>query len=551
MNLPFILDIAIGLIFIYLILSLLASEIQELITTLLQWRAKHLKESIQNLLAGGVQKSDIATQVSSLTEKIYDDPLLKNINQEATGSINLAFRSVTWGISRIYRKLFSKDAPGTFGNKRSGPSYISSETFATTLLENLKIPQLVEKLVEARYEKFSNRILENILNLAVKAGKDLNSDENFQLLKEEFTDNVQDFKSKRSTLIISIDRMSESLDRYINSYPIPDEGDAQGQYFINRVKAMKLSLFGENNERAIISGGLQPTLTEIVEAINTSSQIHQEIQVVLGDPDSETYKTIAAAINHLPPSVRESLGVLARRAQTRVGKTENEISQLRDEVAIWFDRSMDRASGVYKRNAKGVAIIIGFLLAIVANADTFHIFNRLSSDESLRKVVTERASQINQQDLEQLKDQTNTVLADISLPVSWNPINVGQQFNCKLKPEASVPETVPQAKPNRTSTPSSANSASQSPPNNSWEQVLSFCLKEDVDSKALVPQKLVEIAFTHPIATIRILLGWFVSGIAIAMGAPFWFDLLGRVINVRNTGGKPPARPNPDRADAQ
>jgi hypothetical protein len=39
----------------------------------------------------------------------------------------------------------------------------------------------------------------------------------------------------------------------------------------------------------------------------------------------------------------------------------------------------------------------------------------------------------------------------------------------------------------------------------------------------------------------RILLGWLVSGIAISMGAPFWFDLLGKIVNVRNSGGKPPS----------
>ena len=32
--------------------------------------------------------------------------------------------------------------------------------------------------------------------------------------------------------------------------------------------------------------------------------------------------------------------------------------------------------------------------------------------------------------------------------------------------------------------------------------------------------------------------GWFISGIAIAMGAPFWFDLLSKVMNVRNAGKK-------------
>jgi hypothetical protein len=29
------------------------------------------------------------------------------------------------------------------------------------------------------------------------------------------------------------------------------------------------------------------------------------------------------------------------------------------------------------------------------------------------------------------------------------------------------------------------------------------------------------------------------SGLAIAMGAPFWFELLGKFINVRNSGPKP------------
>ena len=80
MGLPFVLDIAIGLIFIYLILSLLASELQELLTTLFQWRAKHLKESIEVFLAGGSATLE-EEKVRELVNKLYDDPLLKNINK--------------------------------------------------------------------------------------------------------------------------------------------------------------------------------------------------------------------------------------------------------------------------------------------------------------------------------------------------------------------------------------------------------------------------------------------------------------------------------------
>ncbi|NJN75070.1 MAG: hypothetical protein HC796_00885 [Synechococcaceae cyanobacterium RL_1_2] len=55
-DLPVIVDVVIGLVFIYFILSLLASEIQELLATILQWRAKHLKESIEMLLMGVPKK---------------------------------------------------------------------------------------------------------------------------------------------------------------------------------------------------------------------------------------------------------------------------------------------------------------------------------------------------------------------------------------------------------------------------------------------------------------------------------------------------------------
>ncbi|MEH1974235.1 MAG: hypothetical protein V7L02_13740 [Nostoc sp.] len=40
---------------------------------------------------------------------------------------------------------------------------------------------------------------------------------------------------------------------------------------------------------------------------------------------------------------------------------------------------------------------------------------------------------------------------------------------------------------------------------------------------------------------VKLICGWIVSGLAIAMGAPFWFDILNKVINVRNAGPKPVA----------
>jgi hypothetical protein len=35
------------------------------------------------------------------------------------------------------------------------------------------------------------------------------------------------------------------------------------------------------------------------------------------------------------------------------------------------------------------------------------------------------------------------------------------------------------------------------------------------------------------------IIGWLITALAVAMGAPFWFDLLSRLINVRGSGPKP------------
>ncbi|NJO53233.1 MAG: hypothetical protein HC840_31805, partial [Leptolyngbyaceae cyanobacterium RM2_2_4] len=92
MNLPLVFDIAIGLIFIYLILSLLTSEIQELTATLLQWRAEHLKKAIDILLTGEVENGSIHQK---FVDDLYNSPPLKALNQEAKGKVARSFRKIS------------------------------------------------------------------------------------------------------------------------------------------------------------------------------------------------------------------------------------------------------------------------------------------------------------------------------------------------------------------------------------------------------------------------------------------------------------------------
>jgi len=155
MNLPLVIDIAIGLIFIYLIFSLLTSEILELITTLLQWRAVHLKESIEGLLAGN--ETPKLKQARLLANQLYENPFLNTLNQEAKG-LGASFpRRLNQTIGRFFRNILKRE--NVFGDKNSGPSYIGSESFATSLLDTLGIPIVVQKFTFMRMQAFKERLI--------------------------------------------------------------------------------------------------------------------------------------------------------------------------------------------------------------------------------------------------------------------------------------------------------------------------------------------------------------------------------------------------------
>lgn len=605
MNLPLVLDVIISLVFIYLVLSLLASEIQELLATLLQWRAKHLKDSIANLISGGTADTSnrfATTKVKQLVDDIYDDPLIKDINQEARGLIARGFRFVT--------RIFPSNHRGEYGsNQATGPSYIPSDTFATAFVERLGISDLVDRLIENRLEKFVHRIIGNVIiyddiiqlsdpqtlpgvwELAAKYGVDLGYDMYFRGLVEDYESVLKDYRRQYADIGTCVSRLSESLDRYIAAA----SNEAHQRYYIDRVRALKVSLFGPDNERVLYSSGLQPTMQEIAGLVDRGSLTYKELATrydnlqnqaesitqyvterakalrsysrnkeadlepfmnqALGElntdeyriyQDYQNYRKATKIIDSLPDSVRQSMEMLARRAQSSVSQTVSTIEGFRSEVAGWFDNSMNRASGVYKRNAKGVALIVGFLIAAFTNADTFHMLNRVSSDETLREVVSGQATQIRNnievrssntpgakrpgqiaQELEMLKNETDQVLGDMALPITWNPSNLSRQLGCPYSPIAAATQQN-QANPYALLT------------REQWNQLYKTCMNNpQATSNAPVWIQVVQMINRRPFAFLRMVSGWFISGIAICMGAPFWFDLLSRLVNVRNTGGKP------------
>jgi hypothetical protein len=323
----------------------------------------------------------------------------------------------------------------------------------------------------------------------------------------------------------------------------------------------------------------------IDQALNQAQLTDEERRIY---ENSQTYKEIQQVLAELPQSLKESLESLARRSQSRVLQTGTELNVFRDEIGLWFDRSMSRATGVYKRNAKGVAIAIGIGIAILTNSDAIFMINRLSSDEELRRVISDRASTISpsptvaptltanpttaptpapspeispspgslpatslREQLDAVRRETDEVLRDLALPIGWNLSNLRQQLRCNQQAQ------------NEPNSPSHA-------PRDDWEIFFNECLGAEPAVNPVAtpsnssaapaaqprvrshPERFLAALGKHWFAALLIPLGWLLSGLAIAMGAPFWFDLLGKIVNVRNTGSRPASastQANPGTAD--
>ncbi|MEO1519222.1 MAG: hypothetical protein AAFU78_00415 [Cyanobacteria bacterium J06633_2] len=460
MNLPLVLDLALGLIFVYLILSLLASEIQELITTLLQWRAEHLKKSIEVLFSGEEAE---ALPGAAIANSLYNHPLISALNQEAKGPFAHFFRMLSQRIGRTYR--FITRTRNVFGdNRKSGPSYIPSDAFSVAMLDDLGVENISREQSVATLKSYVNEKIEIVAKLL----EDIRQQSGDQAL----------FRNEANELAERLDIYRQNLEERRISFPVAITGAADElDQFISSID----KVLGDNSTYQDILKSRLPFIRQAIAVLKSEPTVLEIIDIAL--------RKFETSDKRLPKQLRDNLKLLSVKAQTKAQTLADGVSKLEDEVSIWFEQAMDRSAGVYKRNAKGIAVIIGFLIAVAANADTTYIVDRLSRDTLLRTTITQAAEQISAQpvapstqsedgglqteSLEAIQEAVNESLDQLPLPIGWNPVILEGQI---------------------------AQSAG-------WR---------------------------FPI--LRRMIGWLITGIAISMGASFWYGILSKVVDVKNIG---------------
>lgn len=205
----------------------------------------------------------------------------------------------------------------------------------------------------------------------------------------------------------------------------------------------------------------------------------------------ETREDIVAAINQLPTQLRDQLRPVVESAMAGAYGAGQQLEAIQEATAVWFDQAMDRVSGWYRRRIQLWLFVIGLGLAALFNVDSLFIADELYDEPELRAAVVESATRY---------IEVAPPPAQPDDPQPGTEQNLGKELDAlvlSLVQDTAVLETagIPMG----------------------WDHITA---KDDF------------VDWSYRI------LGWIVTALAVSLGAPFWFDLLSKLVSLRATGKK-------------
>ena len=365
-----VLEVAIGVVFVYLLLSLICTALNEGISSVINKRGKNLFEGVKNLLND--------PEFTGLAQELYHHGLVDGLSQNASKP----------------------------GEPTRLPSYMHSGTFSLALLD----------ILGAR-----GAITTADTNVAIDA------------------EAAAKLKSAR--------------------------------------------------DAAVASAG-QPGNLDLVNKVAITLEQALAIGRTLAAKSPDALATVQAGVNTLPDGhSKESMLVLIDKTRREVKNAEHQVEAFRQNIETWYNNSMDRVGGWYKRWTQRVLFILAFVVVFAANADTLMLIQRLTMDGAVRAALVnaaQDAAKLPAPEGGAVDTRVNAVLdraKDLNLPLGWALA-------------VNDPRHIPLEK-------------------SGWDFSGWLLFK---------------------------VFGLLISACAVSLGAPFWFDLLSKFVNIRGTG-VPPAKP--------
>jgi hypothetical protein len=279
---------------------------------------------------------------------------------------------------------------------------------------------------------------------------------------------------------------------------------------------------------------------------------------------------VAPAGTHDLASIREAVvknDVVSDEVKTAllalIDDAGKDFDKARRNIEEWYDSAMDRVSGWYKRRVQYILLAIGLITSALVNADTINIAKALATNDALRRSVVAAAEKTGaEQSLAgiPLAPKASPTATATPAPTQTPDSNTNSAAGAVLTatpPPARTPAPPANANQSPTATPTPADPAQKIGALRAQLDQLGLPIGWVGAKYETRDGQLVMTNASDPRRYPGDLGGWLlkilgiaITALAVSQGAPFWFDLLNKIIVIRSTvkpREKSPQQPSKDK----
>ena len=565
-----ILDVFIGMVFMWLILSIATMSIQEWIASYLRWRAKDMEAAIRRLLGND----------QLWAEQLYVHPLIQGLSKR------MGVRPSYIPANKFALALY--DIVMTAGTEQS---FIQQQLLAAKR-EIEKAPDQLFPFIAYLFKRFGNSISGILYHISYFFGSNRGTGEQKfeellkitqKLFSESHSAGLGELQEKLKhfflaiindkTTLVTGKEVSVSSADFLNEYPAfrgsilnllnialehqPDLKLRWAEILVNNDKKLVASAKKELKEGQTLRDKLSEMVLEKAATLNLNQEnleliitsirqtmdqidflpIVNYIQEVIGTTQGmqalktlnpPLYKSLSQLKEDIigianTPQILEEVRTRFAIAAINLDQEEHKLAAMRINTETWFNESMDRLSGWYKRKSTLLAFIIGLVLATILNVDSIGLAQHLWKEPAVREALVANATEFTNENttlptvpiegnqVGSAVDYFNAQFQDLNLPLGWvyEPVAMEQNQACRFLPFGR--NVLWGFKDNSTPNENRCLVISNAPVNaTEWNL------------------KVMGILF---------------SAFAAAQGSPFWFDILKKVVNIRGSGKSPDEKP--------
>ena len=559
-----VLDTVIGVVFVFLLVSLLVTTCNELIAAMLRSRAKWLEYGVNRLIG------------STWARQLYAHPLIE-------GS------STDW----------KPAPPGKRPLVGSGPSYIPSRAFANILMELLHGADSALRQTEAALQK--------TLELA-SAGAATVAD--IKAAADEMAVSLPAILPARVAAAIRTDlqRLSAILGRNDAGRLAGWLGELEGHTraitdpALVAVKTALAGLVADAKNGDLGMAQIRQATLDAMNALPAGSageMARADLNLVLARLDAGYSVADAAAdvrrfirgipsgyVRHLIEGLDDQK--MRQALLTLFDDAGNDVEKFKQNIEVWFNSAMDRVGGWYKRRSQWVTGVISLVVVVAMNVDAMLIVRYLDAHPGVRDgLVTQAKAFADARAKDSAGAARPGVIAGDSVPgtlaIKFNKPrekDVEVVFATDAKGAVFHPKSVLLTKD-----ASSADYTLETAISDKAQKASVTATVADADAD--ITPVLLDIEPSYPEQLKRIqqqltdlklpigwvsnppqadqdlrlglpkwenkaevwdtltyhLLGWLITAVAATLGAPFWFDMLNKIMSIRSAGRAPEEMP--------